>query len=102
MLGRYGDLYMALKQIHEPCIVACLPEFSQIVHELFPQHTVFQLPKVRKKKEALELCQLKFPNHFIVSAQQDGCEVNEYIEFRNYQSYQIFHANRLQEGVNIS
>lgn len=102
VLGRFGDIYMTLRQMESPCILACYPDFAQIVIELFPQHSVYQLPKTINKAEAIELCEMKFPDSIVMSAQQHGCELEEYVEFRNYQSYQIFHANELQKSNHIS
>ncbi len=102
VLGRFGDIYMTLRQMKDPCILACYPDFAQIVTELFPQHSVYQLPKGIEKRSAIELCKMKFPDAIVMSAQQHGCELDEYIEFRNYQSYQVFYANKLQESNHIS
>lgn len=102
VLGRFGDIYMTLRQMKTPCVLACYPEFTQIVTELFPQHSVHQLPKGIEKDEAVKLCKTKFPNAIVMSAQQHGCKLDEYVEFRNYQSYQIFYANKLQESNHIS
>jgi len=102
VLGRYGDLYMTLKQITEPCIVACYSEFSQIVYELFPQHIVYEMPKVANRNEAYSMCCKKFPDYIVFHAQQDGARLEEYVGFRNYQSFQIFYANQLQESGSIS
>jgi len=102
VLGRFGDIYMTLSQMKSPCIMACYPDFAPIVKELFPQHTLLQLPKGISKIDAVKFCQMKFPHAVVMSAQQYGCELEEYVEFRNYQSYQIFHANELQKSNHIS
>ena len=101
VLGRFGDIYMTLSRMKEPCILACYPEFSQIVSDLFPQHGVYEIPSGLDKRNAIEFCRLKFPEAIIEWAQQNGCGLEEYVGFRNYQSYQIFHANKLQESNHI-
>lgn len=102
VLGRFGDIYMTLRQMKTPCILACYPDFAQIVTELFPQHMVYPVPRTSSKESAIDLCKMKFPGAIVMSAQQHGCKLEDYVEFRNYQSYQIFYANKLQESNNIS
>lgn len=97
VLGRFGDIYMTAKQLKEPCIIACAPEFSQIVYELFPQHKVLLMEGIPKynPKMAAHLCRIKYPDYKVVSAQQDGTTLEEYIGFRNFQTYQEYHASTL-------
>jgi len=102
VLGRFGDIYMTLSQMKSPTILACYSDFAQIVTELFPQHFVYPLPKNINKEASVDICKTKFPDAIVMSAQQHGCSLEEYVEFRNYQSYQIFYANKLQESNHIS
>jgi hypothetical protein len=97
VMGRFGDIYMAAKQLKEPCKIACAPEFCQIVYDLFPQHEVIIMEDIPKynAKLAAQLCRIKYPDHKVVSAQQDGTTLEEYISFRNFQAYQEYHASTL-------
>jgi hypothetical protein len=97
VMGRFGDIYMAVKQLKEPCKIACAPEFCQIVYDLFPQHEVIIMEDIPKynAKLAAHICRMKYPDHKVVSAQQDGTTLEEYIGFRNFQAYQEYHASTL-------
>lgn len=97
VLGRFGDIYIAAKQLKEPCMIACAPEFSQIVYELFPQHEVIIVENIPKynPKMAAHWCKVKFPDHKVVAAQQDGTTLEEYRPFRNFQAYQEHYASTL-------
>jgi len=97
VMGRFGDIYMAAKQLNEPCKIACAPEFCQIVYDLFPQHEVIIMEDIPKynAKLAAHICRMKYPDHKVVSAQQDGTMLDEYMGFRNFQAYQEYHASTL-------
>ena len=97
VLGRFGDIYMAVKMLKEPCIIACAAEFSQIVYELFPQHEVLIMENIPKynPRMAVHSCKSKYPGYKVVAAQQDGTTLPEYIGFRNFQAYQEYHASTL-------
>lgn len=94
--GRFGDLYMVCRQLKEPSIIACLKEFSQIVTELFPQHQVCILKNIPRNDlvAAYKIAQFKHPDKEVIICQQDGQDPVLMLEFRNYQTFQEFHASK--------
>lgn len=94
ILGRYGDILMVCRQLKKPSIICCSSRFSQIVYELFPQHTVFELEEKEweNPEVAAGICKNKFPDHRIVICQQDGQDPRLMNDFRNYQSFQEYYA----------
>ena len=102
VLGRFGDIYMALKEMKDPCTLLCYPDFALIANELFPQHTVTTVSRNYSRAAAIDFAKYTFPDADIICAQQDGAQLEEYVEFRNYQNFQVYHAQQLQEGYHIS
>lgn len=90
VLGRNGDILMVCRQLKEPAIIACLPEFSQIVEELFPQHELCILRNIPKNglEAAFRIVQFKHPDKEIIIAQQDGTNIELMLDYRNFQSFQ--------------
>ncbi len=102
VLGRFGDIYMALKEMQDPCTLLCYPDFALIAKELFPQHTVATVTKNYSRNAAIDYAKYTFPDADVICAQQDGAPLEDYIEFRNYQNYQVYYAQHLQQGNHIS
>ena len=94
ILGRFGDIYMVCKQLKQPSIICCMPRFSKIVYELFPEHEVFEVPKDCEGDliKVKILCQNKWPNKKITLCQQDGQDPKLVLPFRNFQAFQEYHA----------
>ncbi len=95
ILGRFGDIYMVCKQLKQPSTIACLEEFSQIVEELFPQHTCIKLTNLPTNNPfmAQQILSLSHPFHDIVVCQQDGTPLENMKEFRTFQTYQEHYAS---------
>lgn len=91
ILGRFGDIYMVCRELKDPSLIACLPEFASIVEELFPQHILFKLPPIPKNNPimAAQIVEMAFPDYKIIVPQLDGLPPESCLPFRSYQSYQI-------------
>lgn len=94
ILGRFGDIYMVCKQLKQPSIICCMSRFAQIVHDLFPEHKVFEVPKDCENDviKAKAVCETKWPNAKVVLCQQDGQDPKLVVPFRNFQAFQEYYA----------
>jgi glycosyltransferase involved in cell wall biosynthesis len=99
ILGRFGDIYMIAKKIKTPSIICCLPRFSKIVYELFPEHEVFELnfEETQDSEKDLEqakiICNLKYPMSKLIVCQQDGQDRKLMKDFKSFQSFQEYYAS---------
>jgi hypothetical protein len=99
VLGRFGDIYMVAKKLITPSVICCLPRFSRIVYELFPQHEVFELDfediqnSTKNLEDAKIICNLKYPMSKVIVCQQDGQDRNLMKEFKSFQSFQEHYAS---------
>jgi hypothetical protein len=95
ILGRFGDIYMVAKKLKTPSIIACLEEFSEILEELFPEHTCIKLRDLPKNNPILasEILSMSYPFHTIIICQQDGTPLENMKKFRTFQTYQEHYAS---------
>lgn len=90
ILARFGDVYMVCRQRTEPSFIATTKQFSKIVKELFPQHTVIIVP--HDIASAVRILQHTYPDCQVHICQQDGTDIELVRKFRNYQKFQEFYA----------
>lgn len=91
ILGAYGDIYMIAKEVPPDSVIACSPEYSSILYELFPHLEVYELEGMDRNSlpTAAWICAYKYPTRDIIVAQQDGSGTEVVKPYRNYQAYQI-------------